>query len=378
MAALCRSMQASQLPFSSLHHPEANSAVDSRHPKRGHIDREEDRSVYHPKHHPAPTRPHNSLHQNPCVSPKSPHHFIYPQNGSSPILQSTTNSHHPLDPIRRPHHGPPLPPCSVPNQSFPMGYRSPRTPTPHSTCSGQRTPKTPDTPTSPRLGPLSSPPPSSPKTVGGVRVSQIHHPQVSPLSSPLPHNCVSPHQRSRHPSASPSSISEHGEAIGRRKSSSSSPHSPLPCGSPNSLFPKYKLEDILEQFKNTGGANSHQLPFPVNPSILTNQSHQAMSQKLTNSPVPTTYGLNSNLHMPPLVIHHGQKRLQHSSSFPASSLLSAAAKAQLTNQIPQGQASNVGSPSVSVASSLEFVKEAQHTSKVTYSTLHNRDRKSVV
>lgn len=361
MAALCRSMQASQLPFSNLHHPEVSLGVDTRHPKRPHGERGED----HPKLHPVPQRAHNA-----CVSPQSPRHFIYPQNGSSPVLLGSNNPHHPLDSTRRLHHNhhPPLPPCSVSNPSFP-GYRSPRTPTPHGTCPGQRTPKTPDTPGSPRFGPLSSPPPASPMALAGVRAALNHH---TPLSSPPSRNCVSPQQRSRHPSASPSSLPEHGEAAGRRKStSSSSPHSPLPCSSPksNPHLPKYKLEDILEQFKHSG--STHQFPFPISPTLLNNQSHDALSQKPPHSrvPCPTGYGLNStgpsNSHMP-FVNHPSLNRLPHPSSFPASSLLSAAAKAQLVNQVSQG------GPSVSVDSSLEVFKEAQqHKSKVTNSTLHH-------
>lgn len=66
------------------------------------------------------------------------------------------------------------------------------------------------------------------------------------------------------------------------------------------------------------------------------------------------------------VYHHNLNKTPHPSTFPASSLLSAAAKAQLVNQVSQG------SPSVSVDSSLEVFKEAQqHKSKVTNSTLHH-------
>lgn len=357
MAALCRSMQASQLPFSSLHHPELSRVVDSRHLKRPHVERGED----HPKLHPTPQRSHNA-----CVSPQSPRHFIYPQNGSSPVLHSSNNPHHPLDSSRR-AHPPPLPPCSGANQSFP-GYLSPRTPTPFGSCTGQRTPQTPDTPGSPRFAPLSSPPPVSP--MAGVRSALNHH---TPLSSPPSRNCVSPQQRSRHPSASPSSLSEHGEAVGRRKStSSSSPHSPLPCVSPktNTLLPKYKLEDILEQFKHSGSTNTHPFPFPISPTLLNNQSHDAVSQKPPHCRVPCPSGLRlnstgpTNSHMP-FVHHHSLNRLPHPSSFPASSLLSAAAKAQLVNQVS-------GSPPVSADSPLEVFKEAQqHKSKVTNSTLHH-------
>ncbi|GLD45854.1 mucin-17-like protein, partial [Lates japonicus] len=136
MAALCRSMQASQLPFANLHHPEVSSRVDSRDPKGVLVEREEeDRGIYHPKLHPVPARPHNNFHANPCASPKSSHQFIYPYNGSSPILHPGTNSHHPLDTLRRLHQPPPLPASSTSssNPSFPSysaAQRSPRTPTP--------------------------------------------------------------------------------------------------------------------------------------------------------------------------------------------------------------------------------------------------------
>ncbi|XP_029291837.1 mucin-12 [Cottoperca gobio] len=419
MAALCRSMQASQLPYANHHHPEMSSGVDSRDLKRVLVEREEeDHGIYyHPKLHPVPARPHSNLHINPCSSPKSSHQFIYPYNGSSPVLHTGTNSHHPLDALRRLQH-PPASSSSSSTSSFPAysaAQRSPRTPTPQ----GQRTPKTPETPGSPRLGPLSSPPPSSPMGGGGGggRGAQTHshHPHGvivggSPLSpspslSPSVHNmnCVSPHQRSRHPSASPSPLSDHGggsaAAAGglmgsnlhqRRKSSSSSPHSPLPGGSPNPSphFPKYKLEDILEQFKNSGNSstNNHHLLIPSNPSLLTNQSSSnpnALSSKPSKSTVslspsagPPGFGLNSagtsSLPLGPFLNHHHhshQGKLPHPASFPASSLLSAAAKAQLAHQITQGQSSKVASNSVS----LEVLKEAQQqqSSKVTNSTLHN-------
>ncbi|XP_068996808.1 methyl-CpG-binding domain protein 6 isoform X1 [Embiotoca jacksoni] len=422
MAALCRSMQASQLPFANFHHPEVSSRVDGRDPKGEPTDREEeDRGIYYPKLHPVPARPHNNLHPNPCASPKSSHQFTCPYNGSSPVLHTSTNSHHPLDALRRLHH-PPLPASSTSSSStsFPSystAQRSPRTPTAQNISQGQRTPKTPETPGSPRLGPLSSPPPCSP---GGLRGAQIHthHPHAvivggSPLSpspslSPSVHNmCVSPHQRTRHPSASPSSLSEQGGGstaaeggglIGsnlpqRRKSASSSPHSPLPGGSPNPSphFPKYKLEDILEQFKNSGNSstNNHHLLNPTNPSLLTNQSSSnthAFSSKLskstmtlTSSTGPPGFGLNSagpsSLPLGPFLNHQHshQGKLPHPASFPASSLLSAAAKAQLANQITQGQSANVASNPGSLPCSLEVLKEAQQqqSSKVTNSTLHN-------
>ncbi|XP_070824379.1 proline-rich protein 36 [Chaetodon trifascialis] len=425
MAALCRSMQASQLPFANLHHQDMSSGADSRDPKRVPMEREEeDNGIYHPKLYPVPARPHSNLHPNPCASPKSSHHFIYPYNGSSPVLHMGTNSHHPLDALRRLHHPPPLlvsssSPSSSSFPGFSTAQKSPRTPTPQNISQGQRTPKSPETPGSPRLGPLSSPPPSSPLTIsGGGRGAQTHthHPHgvivggspLSPSPSLSPSvqnmNCVSPHQRSRHPSASPSPLSDQGggsTAAGgglmgsnlsqRRKSTSSSPHSPLSGGSPSPHFPKYKLEDILEQFKNSGNSstNNHHLLIPTNPSLLTNQSssnpHAFSSKpsKSTTSPTsssgPPSFELNSagpsSLSLGPFLNHHHshQSKLPHPTSFPASSLLSAAAKAQLASQITQGQSSNVASIPVSLPSSLEVLKEAQQqpSSKVTNSTLHN-------
>ncbi|XP_008411684.1 proline-rich protein 36 [Poecilia reticulata] len=414
MAALCRSMQASQLPFTNFHHPDVTRG-DSGDPKKEHLERKEDeRGLFYSKHNPVPTRGHNNLHPNPSPSPKSSHHFIYPYNGSSPVPNTGTNCHHPLDAFRRHHHHPPLPAASTAStsSSFPPhspAQRSPRTPTPQNTNQGQITPKTPETPSSPWLGPLSSPPPSSPMTLGGVRGGQTHYP-LTPLS---PSNSFSPsvhpmgltsHQRSRHPSASPSSASEHGggstpaEGGGglmgnnlphRRKSASSSPHSPVPGGSPlpSPHFPKYKLDDILEQFKYSGNSstNNHHILNPANPSLATNQSsshpHTVSSKptKGTATPAdsagPKGFGLSqsapSNLPLGPLLNHHysHQGKLPHPVSFPASTLLSAAAKAQLANQITQG--SNASSSAGNLHSSLDVLKEAQQQQKVTNSTLHN-------
>ncbi|KAK5599960.1 hypothetical protein CRENBAI_012989 [Crenichthys baileyi] len=412
MAALCRSMQASQLPFTNFHHPDVTRG-DSRDPKKEYSERkEEDRGHFYPKHNSVPTRGLNNIHPNPCPSPKSSHQFIYPYNGSSPVLNTGTNCHHPLDAFRR-HHHPPVPTSSTASTSFPPhspAQRSPHTPTPQNTSQGQITPKTPETPSSPWLGPLSSPPPSSPMTLGGVRGAQTHtHYPLTPLSPSNPFSPsvntmgMSSHQRSRNPSASASSVSEHGggsttaEGGGlmgnnlphRRKSASSSPHSPVPGGSPlpSPHFPKYKLEDILEQFKNSDNSstNNHRILNPASPSLLTNQSSShlhTVSSKPSKSTVtpansagPKGFGLNQlgppNLPLGPLLNHHysHQGKLPHPVSFPASSLLSAAAKAQLANQVTQG--SNVSNNAGNLHSSLDALKEAQQQQKVTNSTLHN-------
>uniref|UniRef100_A0A1A8P079 Methyl-CpG binding domain protein 6 n=1 Tax=Nothobranchius rachovii TaxID=451742 RepID=A0A1A8P079_9TELE len=404
MAALCRSMQSSQLPLANLtHHPDVNRG-DIRDPQKEPVERkEEDRGICYAKLHPAPPRVHNNLHPNPCSSPKSSHQFVFPYNGSS-VIHAGSNCHHPLDALRRLHHPPPpASPTTSPNTA----QRSHHLPTPLINLQGQRTPKTSETPGSPRLGPLSSPPPPSPVTPsGGGRGAQTHanypHSSLSPpFSSSVLNVCASPHQRSRHPSASPSSLSEQaggsaadgGGLMGsnllkRRKSASASPHSPVSGGSPNPSphFPKYKLGDILEQFKNSGNSstNNRHLPNPANVSVLTNQScshPHAVSSKGNMSPTassgPPGLGLNSagtpSLPLGPLLNHHygHQGKLPHPVSFPASSLLSAAAKAQLANQITQGHNSNVANIPGNLSSSLDILKEAQQHQKVTNSTLHN-------
>lgn len=395
---------------------EVNSGADTRDPKRVFVEQEEkDHGIYYPKLHPVPARVHGNLQSNPCASPKSPHQFIYPYNGSSTVLHTTTQSHHPLEALRRLHHPTPVPNSS---SSYSVPQRATHTPSPQNAFPGQKTPKTPETPASPRLMALSSPPPSSPVTVvGGGRGPQTntHYPHSvivggspvspSPSSSPsvINMNSVSPRQRSRHPSTSLSPFSEGGgssaggqlgsSASQRRKSTSSRPHSPASSGSPNPspLFPKYKLEDILEQFKNSGNSstNNHHLLIPINVPLLSNQSGNntcAVSSKPPNStlsPTPSSGASNfdvnsagpSSLPLGAFLMnqHHShQSKLSSTPSFPASTLLSAAAKAQLANQITQAQNSSVASKPVRMASSLEMLKEGQQaSSQVINSTLTN-------
>lgn len=394
---------------------EVNSGADTRDPKRVLVEQEEkDHGIYYPKLHPAPSRVHGNLQSNPCASPKSPHQFIYPYNGSSTVLHTTTQSHLSLEALRRLHHPTPIPTSSC---SYSVPQRSPHTPSPQNAFQGQRTAKTPESPASLRVVSLSSPPPSSPVTmVGGGRGPQnnAHYPHSvivggspvspSPSSSPsvINMNSVSPRQRSRHPSTSLSPFSEGGgSSIGaqlgsgfsqRKKSSSSTPHSPASGGSPNPspLFPKYKLEDILEQFKNSGNSstnNNHHLLIPINTPLLSNQSSNMCAasskpSKSTMSPSPSSGPSNFDVNSAgpstlPLGAflnqHHShQSKLSNTPSFPASTLLSAAAKAQLANQITQAQNSNVASKPVRMPSPLEMLKEGQQpSSQVMNSTLIN-------
>lgn len=390
---------------------EVSSGADTRDPKRVLVEQEErDHGIYYPKHHPVPARVHGNLQSNPCGSPKSPHQFIYPYNGSSTVLHTTTQSHHPLEALRRLHHPTPLPNSSC---SYSVPQRSSHTPSPQNAFQGQRTPKTPETPASPRLVSLSSPPPSSPVTiVGGGRGPQTnsHYSVIvggspvspSPSSSPsvINMNSVSPRQRSRHPSTSLSPFSEGGgSSVGgqlgsnfsqRKKSTSSTPHSPASGGSPNPspLFPKYKLEDILEQFKNSGNSTNHHLLIPINTPLLSNQSSNntcavsSKPSKSTMSPAPSCGPSNfdansagpSSLPLGAFLNQHHshQSKLSNTPPFPASTLLSAAAKAQLANQITQAQNSNVASKPMRMPSSLEMLKEGQQpSSQVINSTLIN-------
>ncbi|CAL9702398.1 unnamed protein product [Knipowitschia caucasica] len=124
------------------------------------------------------------------------------------------------------------------------------------------------------------------------------------LSSPP---AASPHSRLSSPSEQ--------EASSRRKSASPKPPSPLSPSplspSPLTHFHKHRLEGVLEQLKQSS------------------QSLQPLSQK----PLP---------YAPAHFNNHGK------TSFPASSLLSAAAKAQVLAQLPPGQVPgqtpHVGSP----------------------------------
>uniref|UniRef100_A0AAZ3SLX7 MBD domain-containing protein n=1 Tax=Oncorhynchus tshawytscha TaxID=74940 RepID=A0AAZ3SLX7_ONCTS len=287
-----------------------------------------------------------------------------------------TNSHHSPEILKR--LPPPLhfPPTTSQFSSYGAPQRSPCTPTSHNFSQGQRTPQTPEAPRSPHLGPLSPLPPSSPGTLGRGGQSHPHGIIIGSLLSP---SCSpSPRQRSRHPSAS-SSLSEQevgGVVLGGyppRRISSSSPHSPLPGGSPNLHFPKYKLEDILEQFRNSGNGstNNHIL----NTNSLSNQSNPQILSLAPASATGSGMGISAGPSGLPLGQFLNHQKQPHTASFPASSLLSAAAKAQLASQMAHDHSSNSASV-LSSATSLEVSKESRQ-SKVTNSTLHNNSHPSI-
>ncbi|KAL1021423.1 hypothetical protein UPYG_G00013090 [Umbra pygmaea] len=376
MAALCRSMQAAQLPYVARH-ADTSGIMENRDLKRMRGDRDEE-EPFPSKAHLVQSRPNNNLVPNPCGSPKSSPHLVYSYNGSSPLSHTITNSAHSPEVLRRlppPLH---LPPTSSQFCGYGTAQRSPRTPTPQS--HGQRAPQNAEGPRSPHLGPLSPPTPSSPVTLGrgghGVTLGSPLSPSCS-LSPSVSVTFPSPHARSRHPSAS--SLSEPGvggavlAGYPPRRISSSSPHSPLPGGSPNIHFPKYKLEDILEQLRNSGNSstNNHVLHH----NSLCNQSNpQIVSLALDNSGKPTKapvcgVGITAGPSGLPLGQFLNHQKQPHPASFPASSLLSAAAKAQLASQMTNNQCSSSAS-ALSSALSLEVSKESEQ-SKVTNSTLYS-------
>uniref|UniRef100_W5MFA4 Methyl-CpG binding domain protein 6 n=1 Tax=Lepisosteus oculatus TaxID=7918 RepID=W5MFA4_LEPOC len=133
-------------------------------------------------------------------------------------------------------------------------------------------------------------------------------------------------QRSRHYSAS-----EAGLAFAGAPQPSARPfsaHSPTPGGSPKfSLLPaspKSRLEGMLQQYKDSAGHS----PVP---------ERRNGQQASAASPGPGGSGL---LGLPAGQLL--QQHQHHAASFPASSLLSAAAKAQLASQKSQGHAYSQG------------------------------------
>ncbi|XP_041097693.1 methyl-CpG-binding domain protein 5 isoform X1 [Polyodon spathula] len=155
----------------------------------------------------------------------------------------------------------------------------------------------------------------------------------SSISSPAGSLEISP-QRSRHSSTS----SEHG-FLGQQVTKSS--HSPMPMSSPKFFMPpspKSRLEGILQQYKDTSNSGSNSLgnhlhhphqsnnfqpPHPPHSPTLEKKIQAAGAASATGF-LGLPLGQILNQHHP------------HSSSFPASSLLSAAAKAQLASQKNNG------------------------------------------
>ncbi|XP_016107351.1 methyl-CpG-binding domain protein 6 isoform X2 [Sinocyclocheilus grahami] len=194
----------------------------------------------------------------------------------------------------------------------------------------------------------------------------------SPLSPSRTLDTFSPHQRSRH--SSTSSLSEHG-AQGSVFIQGGKPLQPtMACSSPKLPLapssPCSRLEGILQHYKDCSTSNTS------SSANSSNQSNHQMSQAL--SLVHPNAGDKRNgvssaqapglLGLPLGQILNQQKSQQKghiNNSFPASSLLSAAAKAQLANQKTQLNAADA----LAALPLTSLDKEQQ--SKVLISTLNS-------
>lgn len=158
----------------------------------------------------------------------------------------------------------------------------------------------------------------------------------------------SPHQRSRHSSTSSISEGAPGSLLTQGVKPSPSPLPPAqPCSSPKlslaSASPRSRLEGILQHYKDCSTTNpdSTQLhpTFSSKNKLHTLQNPQPAQNNSCdkrNGPVISTAPGHIGLPLGQILCQ--QKSQQHiSSSFPASSLLSAAAKAQLASQKNQSQ-----------------------------------------
>ncbi|XP_057194377.1 methyl-CpG-binding domain protein 5 isoform X1 [Triplophysa rosa] len=299
MAALCQSMQPSQLPPTGG----VVCSVDGRE-SRGSIAAhgESANCTYlQPRHNQVkssnlPLTSHRSVLQNGSNSPlKKPSCQAPAGSNASSSTKQQWNLH------------PPLTPQNILQRTL-------------------------HTPTSPNNNLLPNTFSNSPSTLIGRAAQQggsVKSPSpLSVCSSPSRTlESFSPHQRSRH--SSTSSLSEQGVK----------PSPPtMPCSSPKLPFsptsPCSRLEGILQHYKDCSTSSS------TKSTVTNNQSNHQMSQVASSArpnPADKRNGAAaqaSNLLSRPLgQIRSRQKSQQHiSNSFPASSLLSAAAKAQLANQ----------------------------------------------
>lgn len=170
---------------------------------------------------------------------------------------------------------------------------------------------------------------------------------VVKLSSPLSlcssssraQDSFSPHQRSRH--SSTSSLSEGSSGSMLTQGVKSSPSTKL-CSSPKLSVPpsspRSRLEGILQHYKDCSStnpdSNQQHHTFSSKNKLHTAQNLQpAQNNSCDKRNGPVIGSVPGLIGLPLGQILCQQKSQQHiSSSFPASSLLSAAAKAQLANQ----------------------------------------------
>ncbi|KAL4655778.1 methyl-CpG-binding domain protein 6-like isoform X1 [Arapaima gigas] len=426
MAALCRSMQASQLPLPARGTASSNSGtVENRDPREegGHCTyspwpRLSAQTKTSSSPSPSPRGSSGGSSSSSSSSSSSPQlpSILFPYNGSMPLCHSSSNL--PLSPElnQLPRKLPPPSPGCGPFSGYGTPQRYPHLTTSQNVTQNQRAVCTPDPPASSSLSlhtnaysldvPLSSP---SSLTAGIGRVGQNNQQgaklgSASPFSScPSPSgglDCSSPQSRSRHSSAS-SLFSEQGSGIspatflpGGKLSCPS--RSPLPLtsqgGSPKAfppISPKSRLEGMLQQYKDSGtlpvcnnptqalhasnNQSNFNVPTPLMMSPFTSDRKNAQQTAVAANP-----GLGGGsagsaggfLGLPLGQFLTQQKNQQHSAAYPASKLLSAAAKAQLDTQRTQNQCPSNNSSVASATTSAGTANEALQP-KVSISTLHN-------
>uniref|UniRef100_A0A4W4H7I6 MBD domain-containing protein n=1 Tax=Electrophorus electricus TaxID=8005 RepID=A0A4W4H7I6_ELEEL len=390
MAALCRSMQTSQLPL-----PAHGTGMLAD--QRGSVMARGD--VVHSNY---PTQPRvNQPRPSSSSSFPLPSPLSLLQNGSVSHPTST------VAPDQSPPLKKPSPQLPGPNiAAFGKQQWSPRPAIPQTVL--QRAPHKPPSPSAARLDghthayQLDSSLPgsfSSPSLSSSPLIGRSGHPQGAIVKSPSPLSVCSspsraldsfsPPQRSRHSSTN-SSLSE-GAPGPVLHPGVKPPQSPLqqPCSSPNlplpPASPRARLEGILQHYKecSTAGpapsaSTASTATSAQHHTVLSNQSSPHGPQNPTpahpspcerrNGPGVGALGSSSSpglLGLPLGQILCQPKSQQHiSSSFPASSLLSAAAKAQLASQKGQSQS---GPEAVATIPLTGLDKDQQ--SKVLISTL---------
>ncbi|XP_048878714.1 methyl-CpG-binding domain protein 6 isoform X1 [Brienomyrus brachyistius] len=406
MAALCRSMQAPPMlpstcgagmagPHASLVHGMdrcllsggSSGTMDVRDPRAGSSGGFEDGShcTYSPRpclstqrkssDGAGPGPPGNNSSSTQLPSALFPYNgsLVLPQSGSrvqlSPELVSLSRKLTPVSPGCPPFPGYGAPPkYPHPSQNAVRALDAPGSCSPGAHASVH-----------PLDASRSSPSPAMRTSQGG------------PSGCPSPSGSLdrsSPQQRSRHSSTSSSSLSE-GGASGMA-ATTYLPGSKLPLtplgGSPKAfppISPKSRLEGRLQQIKDCGKGGAP--PVAQTPPTQTNQSNFQTPSPLTTpqfasdrkgGPPAASAGMVGLLGLPLGQLLNQQKHQQHSTSFPASSLLSAAAKAQMASQRSLSQTSastaSLGGPAPSTGAGLE-----SQPPKAPVSTLHGSVRPAV-
>ncbi|XP_076124298.1 uncharacterized protein mbd6 [Alosa pseudoharengus] len=401
MAALCRSMQASQLPLhgsgSSFCSMERGGPLGVRMEDGGHCTYSVQPRLSAQSRSNSSPAPCGASSSFPISPTMTLHH-----NGSLAHSNALLSSEGAVV-SKRPSSS--SPGCNSAGYGVPPWYARPSAPQ----TIIQRLPQASGSPGSSKLGThpgsvlsldvalsASSSPSALSLTMTGGRPGQSHQQQQqqgsgvkspSPISLCLspsrPLDATSPRQRSRHSSAS-STLSEQGGGVAGPLGGAKPPcpaRSPLPPNAAPCLSPKVplrpasprgRLEGMLQHYKDCSAAGPAPPQHPSNQSnfqVPQNLSHFVAGGDRKNGPAAAP-GPGSSVHGSAGAAGGFlglQKTPQHVSSFPASSLLSAAAKAQMASQKSQAVG---GAVDGGVASSVGPEKDPQQ-SKVLISTLNS-------